>query len=516
MSKLIEQLQSLEIQDLITQKKNDADLEYAFKHVFTQESVYNSLLRSDRHQLHQRVGEALEALLGDKLEDQALLLAYHFERGKNQTRALKYLKIAAMNASKSYANQEARELYSRALALLDKDDYSGRWDLLAEREQILNRLGEREQQATDLTLMQTLAELMADDRRLATTHNRRAAYFDKISEYQAAAEAAAVGLRIARRAGNSRLEAQSLNLLALAAWRRFDYREVQKWANQALDALRVAGDPVGRITSLLHLGRASYRLGQYDAALNYIQAAQELATDTDNRDSDALADLILGWIYQRLGYYDRAKEHYQLNLDKRCLIGDRYGEATALSHLGWLAYDQQQCQEGLRYCLEALDISQTISDRENQAYALGGLALNHEHLDNLDIAKTNYEEALVIHQEIGATTLAIFDQAGLARIALGQQNPDMARQYITNVVEWIRAGKAQQFWDPWFIYQSAYQVLTTLAETDVAWIILDEAHTLLHQRAKEISDPELRRYFLENVTVNQAIERAWQTVRGDG
>ncbi len=525
MTKLKKHLETLTTLDLLALKKSEPELEYAFKHIFTQESVYKSLLRTDRRQLHQQIGEALEAVFaalstptqaGDEGagDDITLLLAYHFEQSGDKERALKYLKIASKNAHAAYANQEAEELYSRALALLDGHDYPNRWDLLAGREQILDRLGKRDQQATDLTLMQTLAELMADGLRLATTHNRRAVYFDKISEYQAGAEAAEVGLQVARRSGNKRLEAQSLNLLARAAWRRFDYVAVQKWANQALEALKVVGDPAVRTTSLLHLGRASYRLGQYDAALDYIWAAQNLTSYTNNRDSDALADLILGWIYQRLGNYEAAEKHYQLNLDKRRTIGDRYGEATALSHLGWLACDRLKHQDGLGYCQEALDISRIIGDRENEAYALSGMGLNYENLDNLDLAASTYQAALAIHREIGATTLRTFDQAGLARVALAQQNFETAHEHIMAVVGWILAGNAQNFWDPWTIYQSAYKVLTALGETDTAGTILDEAHTILHQRAKEISDQELRHCFLNRVAVNREIEQAWHGRRG--
>ena len=519
MTKLVEHLQTLEKFDLIGPQMSEADLEYAFKHVFTQESVYQSLLRTDRRQLHQQVGEALERLFAPALnsenqaeapDDLPLLLAYHFEKSSDTERALKYLKIAAAEAYAAYANQEAAELYSRALALLADKDYANRWDLLAEREKVLDRLGERDRQATQLTLMQTLAELIADDTRLATTHNRRAAYFDKISEYQAAAEAAEVGLRVARRSGNRRLEAQSLNRLARAAWRRFDYPAVQKWANEALDALKIVGDPATKTTSLLHLGRASYRLGQYDMALEYIRAAQDFTKYTDDHESAAVADLILGWIYQRLGDYDLAEKHYQLTLEKRRVIGDRYGEATALSHLGWLAYDQQKSPTGLHYCLEALDISQSIGDRENEAYALAGLGLNHEQLGNLEVTRSNYEEALFIHRDIGAITLAIFDQASLARIALALQDHAAARKHITVVAEWILAGNAQQFWDPWSIYLSAYQVLVALTETETARKILDEAHALLQQRAKAISNDDLRRRFFEKVAANREIEQAWQ------
>jgi tetratricopeptide (TPR) repeat protein len=519
MTKLTEHLQTLEKFDLVTPQMSEVDLEYAFKHVFTQESVYQSLLRTDRRHLHQQVGEALEMLFAPALngEEQPeapdnlpLLLAYHFETSGDVERALKYLKIAADKAAAAYANQEAGELYSRALALLDDQDYAQRWDLLAARETVLDRLGERDRQATQLTLMQTLAELMTDDTRLAVTHNRRAAYFDKISEYQAAAEAAEVGLRVARRSGNRRLEAQSLNRLARAAWRRFDYPAVKKWANEALEALKMVGDPATKTVSLLHLGRASYRLGEYDQALEYIHAAQDFTSYTDDQESAAVADLILGWIYQRLGDYELAEQHYRLALEKRRMIGDRYGEATALSHLGWVAWDQQRYTEGLRYCLEALDISQSIGDRENEAYALTGLGLNHEQLGHLDVARSNYEEALDIHREIGAITLAIFDQAGLARLALAQQDQNTARQYITSVVEWIQAGNAQQFWDPWSIYLWAYQGLDALGETETAWQILAEAHTLLHQRAKAISDEKLRYCFFEKVAVNREIEQAWQ------
>ncbi len=515
MPDLLEQLQTLETLGLIGLKQREPDLEYIFKHVFTQESVYNSLLRTDRRQLHQQVGETLESFLtemspGAAAEDLTRVLAYHFEKSGDRDRALLYLRRAAAQAAAAYTNQEARELYSRALVMVDEHDYADRWELLAEREQVLDRLGEREQQATGLMLMQTLATLTGDDVRLATTHNRRAAYFDKISEYQAAAEAAEVGLRFARRSGNQRLQAQSLNLLALAAWRRFDYREVQGWANQALDALRLVEDPRGRIASLLHLGRASYRLGQYDSALRYIQAAQDLATAIADREGQAVTYLILGWIYQRLGSYGAAEEKYQTTLALRRAIGDRYGQAAALSHLGWLAYDQQAGEKGLEFCQQALVISRAIRDRENEAYALSGVALNFELLEDFDQASSNYRTALALHQEIGATTLATFDQAGLARLALAGQEVEAARNYIAPVVEWIQAGNAQRFWDPWIVYLSAYRVLDALGESGTALAILREARTLLQQRGREISDETLRRCFIETVPVNHQIEAAWQ------
>lgn len=515
MSSLAEQLQTLQTLDLIKTEKNSPNGEYAFKHVFTQESVYKSLLRSERCQLHCLVGEILEAAYADDLEDVALMLAHHFELGEDTERALKYLKIAATNAGRAYANEEARILYERILNLLPEDDYAGRWDVFTNLEPILNRLGERERQASALTIMQTLADLTGDTHRLTLTYQRRAIYFDRISKYQASAEAARVSLRLAHQCGDDQLIAQSFNLLAQAAWRRFQYEEVQKWANQALDALRLAGAPHIRIPSLLHLGRASYRLGQYDAALSYIQAALTLAAQTDDRADEALCHLILGWIYQRLGDYDTAERQFQLDLEKRRAIGDRYGEAEALSHLGWVAYDQGAYQNGLRYCQEALVLSRAIEDRENEAYALSGLGLALEGLGNHDQAKDFYQQALTLHRAIEAQTLVMFDLSRLAKLALEAGDELNAYSYTNEIIAWTSRHGTERFWDPWLIHYNNYRVMQANERPEQAQAILEEAYTLLQKRAERISDPGLRRCFLKNVKINRLIAEAWEQSQRD-
>ena len=54
--------------------------EYSFKHVLTQEAVYQTLLRPRREEYHERIGKALEILYPDRLEEYYEVLAYHFVR----------------------------------------------------------------------------------------------------------------------------------------------------------------------------------------------------------------------------------------------------------------------------------------------------------------------------------------------------------------------------------------------------------------------------------------------------
>lgn len=158
-----------------------------------------------------------------------------------------------------------------------------------------------------------------------------------------------------------------------------------------------------------------------------------------------------------------------------------------------------------------MTISRSVKDRENEAYALSGEGLNYEALGALEAAAA-YLDALAIQQKIGAAPLAFFARSGLARITLRQQQLETAHQYIAPVVEWILAGEAQQFWDPWIIYLSAYQVLTALGQADTARTILDEAYRVLQQRAGEIGDSTLRNRFLNNVPVNREIIQTWEAL----
>ena len=510
MNKLTEHLDHLQKLGLIESGENEVLLEYVFKHVFTQESLYNSLLYSDRRQLHQLVGDILEDSVSANLEDSALMLAHHFELAGDRAKALKYLAIAAKHADETFANEEAYALYQRILKLLDESNHKAQWDTYVELEAILDRLGERDKQASMLTILQTLAELINDNVCLTVTHQRRAVYFDRISEYQESEEAAQISLRLARQAGDSKLTAHSLNLLAQASWRRFQYEDVQAWANQALDALPIVGEPGIRTTALLHLGRASYRLGEYDAALSYIKDALKLTTQTDDRTDEAFCYLILGWIYQRLGDYDTSEQQFQRDLEIRRAIGDRYGEAEALSHLGWVAYDQADYEKGLHYCEDALLLSQNIGDRENEAYALSGMGLAYEGMGQRELAIDCYQQALIRHRAINAQTLVMFDLSRLARLALAINDLPVAYSYTQEVIEWTSQYGAERFWDPWLIHYNNYQVLQANKQTEQAQAILEEAYTLLQTRAKRISDMELRKCFLERVAVNRLISEAWE------
>ena len=64
--------------------------DYTFKHALTHEVAYGSLLHERRRVLHARIVEALEARVGDRLDEQVERLAHHALRGEVWDKALAY------------------------------------------------------------------------------------------------------------------------------------------------------------------------------------------------------------------------------------------------------------------------------------------------------------------------------------------------------------------------------------------------------------------------------------------
>jgi predicted ATPase len=82
------------------------------------EVAYGSLLQERRRALHARIVEVLEALAGDRLDEQVERLAHHALRGKVWDKALAYCRQAGEKALARSAHREAVGYCEQALGVL--------------------------------------------------------------------------------------------------------------------------------------------------------------------------------------------------------------------------------------------------------------------------------------------------------------------------------------------------------------------------------------------------------------
>jgi class 3 adenylate cyclase/tetratricopeptide (TPR) repeat protein len=92
--------------------------EYVFKHALVRDVAYESLLRRQRRAYHGAVADWLIVAGGDRADEIAAQIGSHLELAGRATEAAAQLARAAARAAAAFANEEAIDLYRRALRLV--------------------------------------------------------------------------------------------------------------------------------------------------------------------------------------------------------------------------------------------------------------------------------------------------------------------------------------------------------------------------------------------------------------
>jgi class 3 adenylate cyclase/predicted ATPase len=111
-------LAQLTAAELIFERGERPDSTYIFKHALVQDAAYESLLRSKRQQLHNRVSRVLKEQFAETIEQQPELMAHHLLQAGLIEPAIDYLQKAGQRAIQRSANTEAIGHLKHALELL--------------------------------------------------------------------------------------------------------------------------------------------------------------------------------------------------------------------------------------------------------------------------------------------------------------------------------------------------------------------------------------------------------------
>jgi class 3 adenylate cyclase/tetratricopeptide (TPR) repeat protein len=106
--------------EFLRERPGRAERTFVFRHALTREVAYDSMLEASRRVLHGRAGTALEDSPASQRFERAELLAYHFSRSGEPTRAIRYLADAGDRAKDRYANEEAVAAYRQAIELIEE------------------------------------------------------------------------------------------------------------------------------------------------------------------------------------------------------------------------------------------------------------------------------------------------------------------------------------------------------------------------------------------------------------
>jgi predicted ATPase/class 3 adenylate cyclase len=348
---LMRQVEELERRDFTRLETPLPQLAYIFKHNITRDVAYESLLERQQRELHRVVGEALEKLLPEAVEQ----LAYHYSRANVRHKSLFYLDKVARKAQREYANETALSYFRQALALKE------RWEWRKGQIEVLHILGHREEEHIALERLEISPDAPAFERAYLWGQ-----YYEAIADYPAAQAAIEQALATARSNQDYLGEIDSLSQLGLIARRQGDYQTARNWYEQALVEFKE---------------RESY----------------------PSEEAYAFAQLLAGLtaIHLRQGELEAANFLSQRALDFSRANGLLRDEAQALNNLGLTAYRQRRLVDAVAFHQQALKIRQTIGNRADIGISLLNLSIATRDIGNYTQTEAYLTEAMAIQQAVG-------------------------------------------------------------------------------------------------------------------
>jgi predicted ATPase len=336
-----------------------------------------------------------------------------------------------------------------------------------------------------------------------------AVVFWRLGDNQEAKVHNEASLNIYREIGNRVGESRVINNLGNLSWSLGKFIQAREYYMQSLIIDQETGDKRGELGSLGNLGIIAQNLSEYEQGKGYFEQVLHTSREIEDRESEARALGNLACMYMDLGLYPKAKITFEAALIIFQEIDNRQAECWIHAGLGLLHHQMGSQADSVSHSQICSDYAQELGIRSYQAIGLHLLGMNQERSGELEAAAVSYHQAHNIFLELGEHSQAMECVAGLATIALVQDDLPQAQARIEEILGYIDTKEVDDSKEPLQIFLVCYRVLTA-GEKPRAETILSNAYHLLQERAAKIKDDALRCSFLENVRTNREILHTYE------
>ncbi|MGH2349835.1 MAG: protein kinase domain-containing protein [bacterium] len=450
-SRLLDVLEEGLDSQLLTEERVTEGVRYNFVHSLVRETLYDGLSIRRKMLIHERIGEALERVYAQSLEDHAADLAHHFAQvGRSQAeRVVRYALAAADRASQVYAHDEAAAFYRVARDMVARDD----------------------PQYADLTV------------RIGKTYIAQ-------GRWREAAEALGEAYRAyaGRQDDRGRLDAA----LALAStYRQFPDPDTSlRWSAEAADIAQTRGDRAAAGRAVLRMANALWVKGAYPEAAARAQEARDAALASGDAKTAAVARIRL------LSSRDPTAHPLSQGIREMREAVDEADRAGVTSVLARANLSTMLEQHGAdvattaRIQEEALEICRRAGDLFGVAFSLSNLAgAEHDRgdwrrADELDL------ESIAMYERIGASFGAAYPRIWMATRTGLRGDATGAGATLRTLLGGVGEGRDVQGIRA--IFEQMAELYLSSGQPEMALAALDEAVTLM---GLPMDDPQVMYQF---------------------
>jgi CHAT domain-containing protein/Tfp pilus assembly protein PilF len=239
-----------------------------------------------------------------------------------------------------------------------------------------------------------------------------------------------------------------------------NYQIALDYANQLLELLPQLDQIEYWQAPILELSAQIYsKQGQYQQALETYEAASVIRQKIGNKANVALVLNSLGLIYSQLGEFEQAQSYYNQALS---LIEDSENKADSAivglvyNHLGLVLARQDGFEQAQSYYNQALNAWETLPvnylpRKQGIVAALNNRGFAAAELEQFESAFTDYQQALVLTEEIGDRSKQASALNNIGFLFLKQNNLKQAESYCSEALK-IRQDILDKVKEPLSLY----------------------------------------------------------------
>jgi hypothetical protein len=131
--------------------------------------------------------------------------------------------------------------------------------------------------------------------------------------------------------------------------------------------------------------------------------------------------------------------------------------------------------------------------------------LLHEEAGDLTEAASHYGTAQSAFEALGMTALVIEAQAGVARLALLQEDLDQAQRIVTQISSFLDKEGPQGFELPMLVYLTCAKIYEALKDSSQLNQTLVKSREVIQARLEGIKESSWRKLFVEAIPEHRAL-----------
>lgn len=318
---------------------------------------------------------------GKRASHIAAQLALHFERGRVFERAIEFLIHAGDNAATLYANSEAHDYYTRALALAEKLPEETQSEIMAtlyrKRGGTNMALSEFGQSAEDyVSMLKHLEGLESADERASGLNALATTLFfaHRVEEMETRANEA---LAAARQAGSETLRLDTMCLMALKHLCYGELAAARPILDDVVTSARAIDYKPALTSGLTWRGCLYFFQSNYERTIECELEARQLASQLRDGFLLLTSMFFLGLSQGNLGRMSEGIATLKEAIKMAGRNGDRFWFPRMPNCIGWMHRELEDYEGAFKYDQEGLEVARQYHVLEAEANSLINLGIDH-------------------------------------------------------------------------------------------------------------------------------------------